>query len=246
MQELVDWSEDGTPHSPRFKDRYHSCAGGTAQATAVFLAGCGLPQRWRGQTRFTILETGFGMGLNFLTTWAAWEADPQRCDQLHFCSVEAYPVSAADMARAVQASVPPGEVNFSHLTRIQALAQQLTAVWQGLSPGTHTFHFAQGQVRLTLAIGDVGQVLPTLACQADAVFLDGFSPSINPDMWSFSTLQALALHCRPGTTLASYTIAKSVREGLRQLGFAVKKCQGLPPKRDRLEAVFTHDDAHPG
>lgn len=237
MYESVVWSEDGIPHSLRFKDRYHSCAGGLAQAATVFVAGCGLPGNWRGKTQFTVLETGFGLGLNFLSTWAAWEADSQRCDQLHFCSVEAYPVSSADMVRAVCASVS-SETDMAVLGRIQGLAQQLASVWQGLSPGIHVFHFAQGHVRLTLAVGEVGQVLPSLDCQADAVFLDGFSPSINPDMWSLSTLQAVALHCRPGTTLASYTVAKSVCEGLKQLGFLVSKCKGLPPKRDRLEAVF--------
>jgi tRNA 5-methylaminomethyl-2-thiouridine biosynthesis bifunctional protein len=237
MYESVNWSEDGTPHSSRFKDRYHSCAGGLAQAATVFVAGCGLPGNWCGKTQFTVLETGFGLGLNFLSTWTAWETDPKRCDYLHFYSVEAYPVSSADMVRAVGASLP-SEGDIADLGRIHGLAQQLAAVWLGLSPGIHTFHFAQGHVVLTLAVGDVGQVLPALDCQADAVFLDGFSPSINPDMWSLSTLQAVALHCRPGTTLASYTIAKDVREGLKQLGFLVSKCKGLPPKRDRLEAVF--------
>jgi tRNA 5-methylaminomethyl-2-thiouridine biosynthesis bifunctional protein len=204
----------------------------------VFLQGCGLPQRWRGKTQFTVLETGFGLGLNFLTTWAAWEADPDRCEQLHFCSVEAYPVSAADMVRAAHVRALVSGPDLGPSVRVVELAQELALAWKAISPGVQHFRFAQGWVWLTLAIGDVGCVLPALGCQADAVFLDGFSPSVNPDMWSTSVLRAVAEHCRPGTRLATYTVARSVRDDLMQLGFSVTKCKGLPPKRDRLEAVF--------
>jgi tRNA U34 5-methylaminomethyl-2-thiouridine-forming methyltransferase MnmC len=238
MFESVNWSADGSPQSPRFRDRYHSCAGAVSQALNVYLLGCGMPQRWRGKQCFTVLETGFGLGLNFLTTWASWKADPHRCDQLQFCSVEAYPVSAADMIRAVQAALRAGEVAPDLSARIGLLAQELASVWKALSPGVHHFRFAQGRVLLTLAIGDVCQGLPAFECQADAVFLDGFSPSVNPEMWSVPVLQAVTLHCRPGTRLATYTVARGVRDGLTQLGFSVTKCKGLPPKRDRLEAVF--------
>jgi tRNA 5-methylaminomethyl-2-thiouridine biosynthesis bifunctional protein len=43
-----------------------------------------LPQRWAGRRHFVILETGFGLGHNFLATWAAWRDDPQRCEDLWF------------------------------------------------------------------------------------------------------------------------------------------------------------------
>jgi tRNA 5-methylaminomethyl-2-thiouridine biosynthesis bifunctional protein len=237
LPETVDWLDDGCPHSPRFQDRYHSCSG-LAQATTVFLAGCGLPGRWQGQAQFAILETGFGLGLNFLATWAAWQADPQRCGQLKFCSVEAWPVAAGDLLRAAQAAAAFTDALRLPLAPITPLAGQLAEVWNDLSPGLHHFHFDQGRVQLKLAVGDVTEALPLLDKSVDAVFLDGFSPGINPEMWSAQTLQAVAGHCRSGTRLASYTIARRVRDGLKQAGFTVKKCPGMPPKRDRLEAVF--------
>ena len=238
MSESVDWLADGCPYSQRFQDRYHSCTGGLVQAVGVFLRGCGLPQGWHKREHVTVLETGFGLGQNFLATWAAWLADPQRCQHLHFVSVEAYPVAAADLVRAARsAEVGRARLPLS-LLPITPLAEELAGVWQNLSPGVHHFDFSQNRVQLTLAVGDVAQVLPQLDGVADAVFLDGFSPSINPDMWSVATLQAVALLCRPGTTLATYTIARRVRDGLTTAGFSVKKCPGLPPKRDRLEAVF--------
>jgi tRNA 5-methylaminomethyl-2-thiouridine biosynthesis bifunctional protein len=231
--------DDGSPHSRRFNDRYRSSAGGLAQAASVFLAGCGLPAGWSGCDRYTVLETGFGLGLNFLTTWAAWEADPQRCKQLRFVSIEAYPVASADIVRSVLNAGHTSETDPELSARVQVFAQQhLAQAWRDPSPGVHDYYFSQGRVQLTLAVGQVQAMLQALDCQADAVYLDGFSPALNPEMWSADTLQAIALHCRPGTTLATYTVAKAVREKLAGLGFRVERCEGLPPKRHRLKAVF--------
>src|SRR5450759_3152840 len=62
----------GVPWSPRYGDIYHSADSGPGQARHVFLGGNDLPQRWRDRPALTILETGFGLGLNFLATWQQW------------------------------------------------------------------------------------------------------------------------------------------------------------------------------
>jgi len=234
MHEPVEWSQDQCPTSPRFGDVYRSRAGGWQQAQTVFLGGCHLPQRWQSTEHFTILETGFGLGLNFLATWSAWLADPRRCTQLHYVAVEAYPVSAADVVHSAEAlsgaqSMPP----------LVDLAQELALHWQVLRPGIQQFNLAQGAIRLTLAIGDVLPMLQQLGCRADAVYLDGFNPAKNPEMWSDETLRAVAAHCDMGTTLASFSVASSVRSGLRQAGFSVRRKPGVAPKWHRLEASYT-------
>ena len=71
----IDWSDAAAPFAPDFDDVYHPRDGALAQARHVFLGGNGLPQRWRGRERFVVLETGFGLGNNFLATWAAWRDD---------------------------------------------------------------------------------------------------------------------------------------------------------------------------
>ena len=236
--EPVQWLADGSPHSARFNDRYRSRTGGLAQALTVFVAGCGLPQRWRGRDAFTVLETGFGLGLNFLATWAAWEIDAQRCEQLHFVSVEAYPVAATDILHNAQLPEVPDLAEPQLVARLPALAQELAQAWRNLQPGVQQLQFAGGRVCLTLALGQVRPMLDRFDCIADAVYLDGFSPALNPEMWSHATLQAMARHCRAGTTLASYSVALGVRESLKALGFSVCKRPGLPPKRHRLEAML--------
>ena len=227
MAEAIEWLPDGTPFSPRFSDRYHSEGGGLAQAREVFLGGCGLPAAWADQPQWRILETGFGLGLNFLVTWAAWRADPQRPRLLHFVSIEAWPASADDLLRSLPTN-----------PELQPLATQLHAQWWGLTPGFHRLVFENGQVVLTLCVGDAQAMLREMAFEADSVYLDGFSPQRNPDIWSLHTLKAVARHCRRGTRVATWTIARAVRDGLAQCGFAVQKTPGVPPKRDNLQGEF--------
>ncbi|SFU30115.1 tRNA 5-methylaminomethyl-2-thiouridine biosynthesis bifunctional protein [Polaromonas sp. YR568] len=231
MPERIEWLDDGTaggsPFSPRFGDRYRSELGGLDQAREVFLKGCGLPEAWSGQPQWTVLETGFGLGLNFLVTWAAWKADPQRPRLLHFVSTEAFPASAADVLRGAQTH--PELIPFA-----EELQRQL---W-GLLPGFHRLVFEGGQVLLTLCIGDTKAVLREQSFEADSVYLDGFSPQRNPDIWDLHTFKAVARCCRRGTRIATWTIARSVRDALAQCGFVVNKVPGIPPKRDNLQGEF--------
>lgn len=230
MAEPVEWRADGIPRSARFDDIYHTETGALAQSRHVFLAGCGLPGAWADQPQWRILETGFGFGLNFLTTWQAWRSDPQRPRLLHFVSIEAHPVSADDLLRAALA--------YPELTELAELAQALAAQWHGLLPGFHRLSFDEGRVLLTLCVGDVQAMLRAQSFEADSIFLDGFSPDRNPAMWSPETLKSVSRFARRGTGIATWTIARAVRDALTQCGFQVRKAKGLPPKRDRLEGRF--------
>lgn len=231
MPECIEWQDDGTPggspYNPRFGDRYRSEFGGLTQARKVFLHGCGLPADWATQPQWCILETGFGLGLNFLMTWQAWKADPLRPRLLHFVSLEAFPASADDVLRAALGD-----------TELMPFAEQLARQLWGLLPGLHRLVFEGGQVLLTLCIGDARAMLRQQSFEADSVYLDGFSPERNPDLWDLPACKAVARCCRRGTRIATWTVARSVRDALTQCGFIVKKCPGSPPKRDRLEGVF--------
>jgi tRNA 5-methylaminomethyl-2-thiouridine biosynthesis bifunctional protein len=219
------FAPDGTPYSEAYGDVYHSAAGGPAQARHVFLAGNGLPERWRGRRAFTVLETGFGFGLNFLATWSAWREDPERSERLHFVSLEKHPFSAADLARLharhPEFAVPAGE---------------LRASWPPLVPGVHRLELDRGRVVLTLAFADAAQALRELRLAADAVYLDGFAPAKNPQMWSAAAMKAIARLCAPGASAATWSAAAPVREALAAAGFALEKRPGYATKRDMLAA----------
>jgi tRNA 5-methylaminomethyl-2-thiouridine biosynthesis bifunctional protein len=219
------YATDGTPYSDSFEDVYHSAAGGLEQARHVFLAGNGLPGAWQGRERFVVLETGFGLGLNFLATWQAWRQDPARCDRLHFVAVEKHPFRATDLA-ALHRRWP----------ELAACSRQLTEHWPSLVPGLHRLHFEDGRITLTLAFGDAVDLLPKLSLQADALYLDGFSPPKNPAMWSAAVAQQLFRLAAPGATLATWSVAEEVMARLAAAGFQLAKRPGFGTKRYMLAA----------
>ena len=57
---------------------------------------------------------------------------------------------------------------------------------------------------------------------ADSVYLDGFSPQLNPEMWDEDAMKNIARHCRRGTQLATWCVAGHVRQALKAQGFEVK------------------------
>ena len=173
----------GTPWSAEYGDVYHPAAGGLAQARHVFLAGNALPDAWQDRSAFTILETGFGQGLNFLATWAAFRREPGQCRALHFLSVEKHPFRLPDLEQFHEHTFPSGSSEDGVLLR--SLAERLRASWPELTRGFHRLEFADRtgkielRVTLTLAFGDAIACLPQFVAEPDAVFLDGFSPARN-------------------------------------------------------------------
>jgi len=217
------FAPDGTPYSQEYGDIYHSAAGGLAQARHVFLQGNGLPERWRGRRVFTVLETGFGFGLSFLATWRAWREDPARCERLHFVSIEKHPFAASDLALLWEKN-----------SGLEKESRELQTRWPMLLPGMHRIEFDGGNVVLTLFFGDVTEGLPQLALIADAIFLDGFAPAKNPQMWAAPLLRHLGRLAAPGATLATWSVAASVCTALTEAGFAVAKHKGFGTKREML------------
>ncbi|MBR8459192.1 bifunctional tRNA (5-methylaminomethyl-2-thiouridine)(34)-methyltransferase MnmD/FAD-dependent 5-carboxymethylaminomethyl-2-thiouridine(34) oxidoreductase MnmC [Burkholderia dolosa] len=222
--------DDGTLVSPAYGDIYHSAAGALAQANQVFVAGNRLPARWQGRRTFTIVETGFGVGCNFLATWAAWRDDPARCERLHFVSVEKHPFSREDLRRAA-----------SHIvanTTISAGVDALVDAWPMLVPGVHRLEFDEGRVVLTLAFGDALDMLTKLVARADAFYLDGFAPAKNADIWSVDVFRALARIAGDDATFATYSSSGVVKRALDEAGFAYRKVEGFAGKRAMLVGEY--------
>ena len=219
----VTFNEHGIPYSTEFADIYHPAAGADAQARHVFLAGNDLPGRWQDRGQFTILETGFGLGLNFLETWRALEEDARAPQRLHFVSVESRPL-ARDAMAGLHARWP------EHALR----SRELCAGWPAPLAGFHRIFLAHDRIVLTLLLGDAADMLPQLEARADALFLDGFTPSKNPQLWSQDVFTELARLAAPGATLATWTVAAPVRDGLAAAGFVVEKRRGLGNQREML------------
>jgi tRNA 5-methylaminomethyl-2-thiouridine biosynthesis bifunctional protein len=225
----LSWT-DGVPRSTRFEDTYFSQAGGLAESRYVFLAGNDLPTRWATGNGFTIAETGFGTGLNFLATWQAWR-ESGAPGRLHYLSIEGFPLSREDMAAATQAELQP-------------LGSALQAAYPPPLPGMHRLLFDDGSVCLDLLLLQLPAALeiliglPDLAI--DAWYLDGFAPSRNPEMWTAELFRSMSMLGGPGSTFATFTAAGDVRRGLAEAGFAIEKVSGFAGKREMLRGRLEH------
>ena len=100
----LDWDDQGRPRSRVFDDVYFSDQSGLDETRYVFLEQNHLQQRFAALPeggRLVIGETGFGTGLNFLCAWQLFDQHAAPGARLHFVSVEKYPLSHADLQRAL-------------------------------------------------------------------------------------------------------------------------------------------------
>lgn len=221
----LQWDENGLPRSSLYGDVYFSSDDGLAESRAVFLEGCGLPDAWRGRKRFVVGELGFGTGLNIAALLDLWRRTSEPHARLHIFSVEAHPITREEAQRAL-----------SRWPEIAEVAQALTGGWPGRARGFHRVELPAFRAVLDLAVMDAAEALALWDGAADAWFLDGFSPALNPEMWSEELLSLAAARASPGARAATFTVAGSVRRGLQAAGFEVEKRPGFGRKRERLEA----------
>lgn len=228
-QASTDWI-NGQPYSGTFGDVYFSRDSGIAETRFVFLHHNHLQERWQAlqAPHFTIAETGFGTGLNFLCAWQLWQQTSPAQATLHFISTELYPLSQQDLAQAL-----------ALWPELATLAGQLLTRYPELVPGWNRFCFAEGRIVLTLLVGDANETLPQLRASVDAWFLDGFAPAKNPDLWQSGIFSQMARLSSNGATFATYTSAGTVKRGLQEAGFAVEKVSGHGSKREMLRGSLT-------
>lgn len=235
----IIWEAGKSPYSKRFKDYYFGVDDGLLEAEDVFIKANQLQARFSAtfqlkstqggikQQQFCIAETGFGTATNFLLTADLWLKSTLEQDCLRFISFEKFPLSKKELLHA------HGN-NLSYLT----ILNELIAHYPFLLPGWHDLYLFNGRIRLTLWFGDVLQGLPEFDCLVDAWFLDGFTPSLNPEMWRPELYSQMARLSHRQTTFATFTASSDVRRGLEQVGFAVNKQKGYAKKREMCFGSF--------
>lgn len=237
----IDW-EDNFPRSKLFSDIYFSGTDSYKETQHVFIDANNLSQRWAqldSDSAFTIIETGFGTGLNFLATARLWLEQGPKHGVLQFVSIEKFPLKHDDLNKALTA-----------WPELEVLSTQLSSQYPPPLPGYHRLYFEDSnkhsRIALTLIYADATAALEQLrssdhpalsqhrSFNVDAWFLDGFSPAKNPAMWTDDLFQRMADLSNPQTTFSTFTAAGIVRRGLINAGFAVNKVPGYGSKRDML------------
>ncbi len=236
----IEWRENkgaknsiGLPYSLEFNDVYFNTDDGLAETEHVFITHNQLQQRFSDAnvSNFTVIETGFGTGLNFLAVSALWLQLAPKSAVLHYIGIEKTPLSLADITRA-QALWP----------QFSDVSQALITQYSTLKAGANVFSVAAGRIQLDLQINDIALALPQLSLSTDAWLLDGFAPAKNADMWSSEMFTQMARLSKTGTTFATFTSAGRVKRGLQSVGFKVSKHKGFGKKREMLSGIFTGKD----
>ncbi|MES2539632.1 MAG: tRNA (5-methylaminomethyl-2-thiouridine)(34)-methyltransferase MnmD, partial [Pseudomonadota bacterium] len=209
------WTEAGEPRSGRYGDVYFSAEDGLAETRTVFLQGCDLPQAWNCRKTFTVAELGFGSGLNIAALLDLWREHRPEGGRLHIFSIEGYPLTRDEARRALSA-----------WPEIHEATTALVDRWPAATPGFHRVDLPEFHAVLDLAVGEAEWALSQWTGRADAWFLDGFAPSVNPDMWSETIFDHIVARSAPDARVATFTVAGVVRRGLAERGFLVEKRPG--------------------
>lgn len=236
----LEWQQvDGVdiPVSKQFGDVYFSKANGLLETRHVFLNGNDLSERLAQLAdgeQFTVGETGFGTGLNFLALWQLWQnVRPNNNSRLHFISVEKYPLSKADLARAL-----------ATWDELAPISKRLIESYPFALAGCHRLRFDNERISLDVWFGDASECFELMHSDqaVNAWFLDGFAPSCNPELWQEQIFQHIMRLSAQGTTFASFSVAGVLKRALQSYGVEITRPKGFGHKREMLKAIWKNTD----
>lgn len=254
-----------TLYSPRYQQTYHSSFGAVAEAKHVFLDGAAVQQRLQALQPTRVLEIGFGLGLNCLLS-----ADCANTHKtaLHYTAIEHLPIKADALQQLdygswlqapelaeqlMQLLNRGGEADLPESTEVAQNTGPTELADQRTGESVTTVHPTKwsstlgAHTQLDLHIDDVStsNLFKTLRDKPafDAIYLDAFSPDVNPECWTEDLFQTLAPLLASNGRLATYCVKGSVRRALGAAGLKITKYTGPTGKREVLFATL--EDAQP-
>lgn len=218
-------TDDGshTLYSPQFDQHYHNPNGAVAESKHNFFEKNGLLEQLDKVDSLTILEIGFGTGLNLLLLLDVYLETESTCT-IEYYSIEGYPVDT-ETARSF---------NYSKFLRRPELSKKLISVFEGLEPGLNNFELAPC-VTLYLFAGMFEEFDPQ-QLKADFIFHDPFSPGVNEELWTGDVFKKLANWSKPDAVLSTYSAASKARGAMAWAGWNVAREQGALGKREMTVA----------
>lgn len=211
-----------TIHLPEINEQYHSTHGALQEAQHVFIKK-GFQHVKLIQEKvasISILEIGFGTGLNCLLTY--FEALKQNV-KINYTGVEAFPVSlqeweAMDYGNLIKES-----------SKAPIVFKQLhESGWNQLVQITAKFQL-QKQEKKFEEITDESLY--------DLIYFDAFGARVQPELWTESIFEIMYIALKPGGVLVTYSAKGSVRRAMQAVGFTVERLEGPPGKREMLRAT---------
>lgn len=224
MKREIVITADGssTIHLPDWDEQYHSRHGAIQEAYHVFIKH-GLHRfcQLNGAdfTKMSILEIGFGTGLNAFITFL--EAEKLNL-KIEYFGVEAYPVSMDEVLQLNYPSELDVEVRKSIFKKLHEVS------WEALHVMNNNFALEKQQ-RLFSEIEDENIY--------NLIYFDAFGARVQPELWTESIFKKMYDALKDGGILVTYAAKGSVRRAMQAVGFLVEKLPGPPGKREMLRAT---------
>ena len=228
-------TEDGsyTFFSEEFQETFHSSFGAKQEAEVRYIEPCLIKQLALQQSTIRLLDICYGLGYNSAAALEAiWSVNPQ-------CRVEL-------IALEISADVPQ-----------QAVKHNLLAPWEFPIPEllaelSNKFKVTRELFQAKLLLGDARHTIHPLIrknWQANAVFLDPFSPPKCPQLWTVEFINLVAQCLQPHGRLATYSCAAAVRIALLSAGLNITSITGAgrksPGTLATLEDTQKYKKTHP-
>lgn len=223
---MIRITADGskTLFSQLYGQTFHSDKGAVTESRHVFLEASGVAEKIRQGQEVSVLEVGFGTGLNFfLTADAALQAGVS----LFYTTLE------KDLLEAELIQ----NLAFDQLLQNNQVIQSYLAFRRNLTDTTGQQVFSYQSISLNLLLGEATQQV-LIDNTYHAIYQDAFSPDANPELWTPRFLASLYQAMKPAGRLTTYSVKGDVRRTLQAAGFLVEKRPGPPGgKREMLIAV---------
>lgn len=218
---IITQTADGsnTLYNETIGEHYHSKHGALQESKHVFIdAGLKFAAvRFAGET-ISILEVGFGTGLNFILT-AAHAAEHHI--PLHYTGIEAYPLTKEALTSTGYHQYVPVEIWDSLLDNYD---DALTR--------TVPFH-----TTLQMEIAHTTLQDFNTPDTYHLIYFDAFSVQHQPELWSDEIIAHVCSFLKPGGIFVTYAITGKLKRALKSVGLTIEKLKGAPGKREMLRAV---------
>ncbi|WP_339659278.1 tRNA (5-methylaminomethyl-2-thiouridine)(34)-methyltransferase MnmD [uncultured Polaribacter sp.] len=226
MKREILITSDGstTIYLPDWDEQYHSKHGAIQEAYHVFIKSgfelfCDTDHNNNTQESISILEIGFGTGLNAFITFLEGIKHHKKID---YIGVEAYPVIAEEVLKL-------NYVSELKATAYQTCFNEMHAVsWDEKHPVSSDFSMTKRK-QFFEEITDENTF--------DLVYFDAFGAEHQPELWSESIFLKMYTALKKEGVLVTYCAKGSVRRAMQTVGFTVERLAGPPGKREMLRAT---------
>ena len=218
MKREIIITDDGstTIRIPDWDENYHSTHGAIQEAKHVFIKN-GL-DLFQNQDSISILEIGFGTGLNAFITFL----ETVNKEKVNYVGVEAYPISQDEIAQMNYVTELDAE-------KYQEIFDKMHACdWENQQTITQNFLLTKRK-QFFQDIEDKNQF--------DLIYFDAFGFPLQPELWSEVIFKKMYDALLPKGTLVTYACRSSIKNAMLSVGFSIEKLPGAPGKREMLRAT---------